>query len=192
MKPRPPAQLSPWQPHVWISLSSALIALCALALTIYQAYLQRQFQRVSAKPKLLITLYHAKDGVGYYFGNGGLGPLTLKTFEVAVDGKPQRDWGEMCQALGVVPGPDYSYVNPRPGTVIKPDQIRKLFWIDNGPRSEDFFSKSSRISMKACYCSLFDECWQVEERSQPPNRVDSCLTPFSFSPSAVPISSDPQ
>ena len=34
--------------------------------------------------------------------------------------------------------------------------------------------KNGRIVMRACYCSVFDECWLAETGKFPPESVDSC------------------
>jgi hypothetical protein len=167
---------SRWHPETWIS-PSALIALCALGFSVYQGYLQRQFQRLSVRPRMTISLFYNNDGAGFMFGGTGIGYATLKTFEVSVDQKAQSTWLEMCRTLGFASAPTFDFVVPRPETVFKPDSYEKIFWIPAGPQAEELKLKAGRVLIKACYCSVFDECWTVDTQGQVPQRVSSCATP---------------
>lgn len=167
-------QPSRWQPS-WISL---VISLCAFLFTLYQAYLQRQYLRLSVRPRMTISFFYNNDGAGYMFGGTGIGYATLKSFEVLVDGKPQPDWAEMCRALGFATRPTMEFVVPRREGVFKPDSYNKIFWIPSGPQSDELIAKHGRTFVRACYCSVFeDECWQVNTRGGVPDLVDSCPKP---------------
>jgi hypothetical protein len=169
------AQPSRWQ--LSISLASAVIAVCALGFSVYQSYLQRSFLKLSVRPRMTISLFYNDDGTGYMFGGTGMGYATLKTFEVLVDGSPQLSWLEMCRALGFATPPHFDFTVPRSETVFKPDSYNKVFWIPSGPQSEELKSKAGRIAIRACYCSVFEECWTVDSRGGPPEPVDQCPKP---------------
>jgi hypothetical protein len=67
-------------------ISSAIIALCAFALTIWQASVQRQHNRLSVKPYL--TTWSHRDDKGLLkidVLNNGIGPALIKVFKVYVD-----------------------------------------------------------------------------------------------------------
>lgn len=164
-------------PQLWISLSSAVIALCALSFSIYQGFLQRQFLKLSVKPRMTISFFYNNDGAGFMFGGTGIGYATMKTFDVLVDGKPQSSWLEMCRALGYSSPPQFDFTVPRPETVFKPDTYNKVFWISSGPQSEELRSKHGRVFIQACYCSVFDECWTVDTHNDSPTRVNLCPRP---------------
>jgi hypothetical protein len=176
----PPNGQSTWTSPDWktiVSFASALIALLALVFTIYQAYLQRQFQKASVRPRMTISFFYDNDGAGFMFGGTGIGYSTMKTFEVLVDGKPQPDWTEMCRALGFASKPTFEFTVPRRETIFKPDSYNKVFWIPSGPQAEELKLKSGRIQIRTCYCSVFDECWQVDTHDEVPEAVDSCSKP---------------
>jgi hypothetical protein len=67
-----------------------VIAICALAFTAYQAFLQRQQSRISVRP--LVTTFvnrRRRDKVGeleVLLMNNGLGPALVKRFQVYVNG----------------------------------------------------------------------------------------------------------
>jgi hypothetical protein len=154
-----------------------LIALCALGFSIYQGYLQRQFLKLSVRPRMTISLFYNDDGAGFMFGGTGIGYATMKTFEVLVDEKPQSSWFEMCRALGFASAPRFEFTVPRPESVFKSDSYNKVFWIPSGPDADELKSKSSRIFIRACYCLVFDECWKVDNHNDLPEGVDACPRP---------------
>ncbi|MGB7814820.1 MAG: hypothetical protein WBL28_00545 [Methylotenera sp.] len=77
--------------NIWKLLadnSSSVIAICALALTIWQAYITRQHNKLSVAP-YLTTWSHADVDNGFYsieIMNNGIGPALIKTFLVYIDG----------------------------------------------------------------------------------------------------------
>lgn len=46
--------------------------------------------------------------------------------------------------------------------------------------------QTGRITMRACYCSVFDECWIASSDSFPPAAVDRCEAPEAQSPAPAP------
>jgi len=176
-----------WSPSIWISLSSAAIALCALMFTVQQGCLQREYWRLTAQPHMTVSFFYNDEGAGFMFGGTGIGHAILKTFEVFVDGKPQSNWTEMCRTLGFASKPTFEFVVPRPEAVFNPDSYNKTFWIPSGPQAEELKLKTSRVLIRACYCSIYPECWQVDSRGSF-DRLRSCPAPevtFSAPPRTV-------
>jgi hypothetical protein len=71
-----------------ISISSAVIALCALGVSIWQGFLTRQHQRKSVTP--LISLSHISlnyESIEICIKNNGLGPAIILTYALSVNGK---------------------------------------------------------------------------------------------------------
>src|SRR3989344_2263262 len=71
------------------AIASAIIALCALGLSIWQGYLSRGHNRISVRPHLTMWT-HKYHGDGLYAAdivNNGIGPAIIKCFSVKLDGK---------------------------------------------------------------------------------------------------------
>jgi len=69
-------------------ISSAVIALCALGLSIWQGCLARTHNRLSVRPHLT-TWTHSDADKGFYVVeliNNGIGPAIIEEFTVKVDG----------------------------------------------------------------------------------------------------------
>lgn len=94
-----------------------LIAVCALGLTVYQAYLARSHNKLSVRPHLTQFTHRDKrpsQGVLVYrILNNGVGPAFIKSFEIFLDGQLVTD---PDQALAtVLPARQYNHSVTRLG-----------------------------------------------------------------------------
>lgn len=65
--------------EVWVAISAAFIALCALAVSIHQIRLSEQHHRLSVKPCItLIRHLSDTDKIGLELINNGFGPAVIK------------------------------------------------------------------------------------------------------------------
>ncbi len=72
-----------------VGVSSAVIALCALAISIWQGIQTRNHNKISFRPHLT-TWSHNQSKQGVYaidLMNNGLGPAIIKSFTIKVEGK---------------------------------------------------------------------------------------------------------
>ena len=105
------------------------------------------------------------------------GPAIVRSVQIFVDGKPQRNWDSVYAALGLkfAQRPPYSTVS---NIVISPnDHIDHVCF----KSVEDFnlYSKQAdRVEKRICYCSTLNECWMHDEREKDAARVyhevDTC------------------
>jgi hypothetical protein len=160
-----------WSPDRLISFAAMFIALCALFVSIYNSYLNRNYLRKSTKPEMLVSFFYNDQGSGFMFGNVGLGSAYLNWFQILVDGKPQSSWLAMGGALGFSSPPHFEFV--KPGRIYQINSYNKHFWAPSGPLDDELRKNRSRIKIRACYCSIFDECW-IETDEKDPIEVKSC------------------
>lgn len=76
-----------WQ--VVTGISSAVIALCALGLSVWQGILARKHNRLSFRPHFT-TWTHSNAEKGFYtveLINNGIGPAIIEEFTIKVDGR---------------------------------------------------------------------------------------------------------
>lgn len=114
--------------------------------------------------------------------NHGNGPARIKTLQVLVDGKPiattEKVLGACCKEKG-----DANYTSQvfnLNGTVLAQRESQVAFSL--APRNDvarrinhELAAALPRIEMRACYCSVFDECW-IGSTNSPPREVKSCPT----------------
>lgn len=128
--------------------------------------------------------------------NAGTGPAQLYSFEFLVDDRPVpmrgwliqnvasaccgEEWAETAAQNDVLAavGPDLT--SPVARTFLAPgDEATALRWARTQSNQSlwnafDRARQEGRITMRACYCSLFDECWIAETNAFPPQPVGSC------------------
>src|SRR6266550_3568621 len=79
---------------------ATLVGLCALCVSAYIAYVQRQQVRAAVWPILEFDSSNAP--IHFTLANKGVGPAIIRHVIVKVDGQPVRNWKE---ALGRILGP---------------------------------------------------------------------------------------
>lgn len=163
-----------------LSGSAGFLAVCALAVSGYQAYLAREQQRMSAWPYLSVA-NTGENGFGKVVRNAGLGPALVRSFVVTVDGQPQHTWGGVARAVlrddsaawavrraGVDSGPVVSSTLGR-GVVLLPGSTLELVHVEPGHLALTMHDalNDARVGMRVCYCSLYGDCWTAGDSREP-------------------------
>lgn len=159
-----------WTADTWIGLSAAVIAGCALVLSICEGVARRTHDRLSVYPEVQLGFYHAKDWAGWKLANVGLGPARIRWFEVTVDGKPQPHWRAVADALGLPLPRSHYFSVPHRNTILQLGETY-LFRVDGPVLIESLRAARDRVALRICYCSLYGECW--EQRGQGEGPVES-------------------
>ncbi|MFL6257921.1 MAG: hypothetical protein ACJ74T_23170 [Pyrinomonadaceae bacterium] len=160
-----------------MAVSAIVVALASLVVAVYEARTNREYQKVSVWP--YVTQSNALvPGEPYTrnLANLGVGPALVKSFQVSVDGKPQRDWAEVSRALTGQPNPDLVYFSVHSGSVLLPDKNVTLVKIPPGAAAQRFWEQAQtpRLSIRVCYCSLYDDCWLSDPRADEPTPLANC------------------
>lgn len=112
--------------------------------------------------------------------NTGVGPARVRSVEMTIDGRPVRGLTDLLAACcGGGAAGHYFFSGDVRGRLVPPGKSIQLFaW--PRPESDDAWSKleksRDRITLKTCYCSVFDECYVADSSRREPDRVDSCPT----------------
>ena len=140
--------------------------------------------RLSVRPKLILSFIYKDDGNGWLMENEGLGPSRLRAFRVLIDGKeqdPKTDlWTLIINGLKLPAGPDYHYIGPQVGFT-QPVGTQVIFWSPRGVGSDALMAQHARVSIQFCYCSIYDECWYGWSGVGLSVRDDAC-SPFAHDP----------
>ncbi len=161
-----------------------IIALTAVGLSLNEFSAQRTHDKLSVFPRLIYSFEFNETGAGWVSANVGIGPARLRGFEIIVDGIPlpaETDEGKtplpdmLVKALGLPPTSS-KFTEPRAGDLYEPNHENKLFWLQPGPAEKLILKEWNRVEIKACYCSMYDECWTDSERGPrgEPRRDDNC------------------
>jgi hypothetical protein len=106
-----------WSIERYSAVFAVLVSLTTLALMIAQTRLMQTQARASAWPHVSIGFSANQAGFAWVVTNNGVGPAITHSVQVRVDGKPQRDWGDVLSALNINADVGVSQLS---GTVLTP------------------------------------------------------------------------
>ena len=154
----------PWyrEPETFIAVAALVVSVTAVVVGIYEAALQRRHDVAEVWPHLELSTWLNDTIATFRIDNTGLGPALVKSVEVRIDGKPQRNWGEALRTLyGHEPPPHSSATTVE--HALRPGDQSVLVSIPVRGLSTDFWSWAGRMSVRVCYKSVFDQYWIVTD-----------------------------
>jgi hypothetical protein len=142
---------------------AAFVGLLALLVSAYTANVQRQ----QVRAQVWTRLYFGRDDGErtLMVTNKGVGPAHIESLSIYVDGKAQPDWEHVLAAVGMtkVPAIERSTIN---GMVVAAGERVNFLKLT---RDEDWTAfderAQGRIKLRACYCSVLDECLVFDQRA---------------------------
>jgi hypothetical protein len=160
-----------------IGLSALITSVVTVAFLAYQAYLMRVQVEASTWPYMQISEVCCGDGLKIVVHNKGVGPAIVKSATVTVDGKPQRNWQGVLQALLGEDVP-IAATTTLVRQVLDSGESISVLSLDNpelAARVHAEFLKG-RIVAAACYCSVLEKCWLAMPGRESKD-VSSCPEP---------------
>jgi len=123
--------------------------------------------------------------------NAGVGPAKVKSFSVTYDGKAIPGWVALIQACCVPDGKtmattedlltltDRKMISSKLiDRVLRPSDQVILLHLPKTEANAALWKKLDdarfKLQIRACYCSVFDECWITDLRSTAQKSVASC------------------
>lgn len=174
------------------AIIATLVGFCALCVSGYTAYMQRQQVRAAVWP---ILEFDSSNGpIRFTLANKGVGPAIIKHAIVKVDGQPARSWAEvMDKVLG--PGKHPGQESDIGGHVFAAGESLNVFTPHDDANNPFNFDKSSplwvklnegrnRVTVEICYSSTLGECWTLRGSATTPNTTTAtrqCPTPSASS-----------
>jgi hypothetical protein len=120
--------------------------------------------------------------------NAGVGPAKIQSFEIFWRGKAYPSSFALLKAC-CAPTATLIKMGTLPvlGMVLRAGDQRQFLRLDldpDDPRIWKTFDevRQRELSYRACYCSVFDECWISQLNASTPQRVKACpkpATPFN-------------
>jgi len=149
---------------------ATLVGLCALCVSGYTAYMQRQQVRAAVWPILEFDSSNAPD-IHFTLANKGVGPAIIRNVIVRVDGQPVRNWKEAFERI-LVPGEHLGSESDMRGHVLAAGESMTVFTPHDAENNPINFDKSNplwvklnkdrgRVTVEICYCSTLGECWTL-------------------------------
>jgi hypothetical protein len=173
------------RPESIIGICAVIVSVVAVAVSAYEARIQRQWQRAALWPFVQLSRSYFQSASGTTPGatewtltlnaeNVGVGPAQIRDFHVTVDGQRKATWGAAMQALlGTSEAIKYGQSTIL-GTIVPPQRTVRMFQYAEQPNAAKLYQEMHRLDFEACFCSVFDECWKTSYRRADAVEVDSC------------------
>ena len=147
---------------------ATFVGVCALFVSGYTAYMQRQQVRATVWPVLEYYTSNAPD-IHFTLANKGVGSAIIKNVIVRVDDQPMRNWKEVFEKL-LGPGRYHGSESDMSDHVLSAGESMTIF-TPHGPDENPInFDRSNpewvkmdkdreRVTVEICYSSTLGECW---------------------------------
>ena len=151
------------------AIIATLVGFCALCVSGYTAYMQRQQVRGAVWP---ILQFDSRNGpIQFTLANKGVGPAIIKQVVVKVDDQPVKNWYEVLEKI-LGPGYHRGESNDMNGRVFAAGEAISVFTPHDEAQNPIAFDKSNplwaklnagreRVTVEICYCSALGECWAL-------------------------------
>ena len=167
--------------HLLITVPTFVISLALAYATFVQADATRKIQQSETWPFVSYGTGNAttegKPELTLSLTNSGVGPAKLQAMELVYNGKPMatpREFLRLCCAGEA----KFSFMSEPVSGVLRPGQQRNFIRI---PRTEENAAIWERlnlerwkITVRSCYCSIFEDCWVTDSRIADPQPVEAC------------------
>jgi hypothetical protein len=163
---------------------ATFIAVLAVTVSGYTAYVQRQQVRAQVWPVLEFASSNEPE-LRFDVSNKGVGPAILKDVIVTADGAPVATWNAALNRL--LGSAKYAYLVSNIGNhVLSAGESKVIFTLrdeaaTNGPVgppgsiSARFNEARFRVGVAICYCSTLGECWTLLVK--PPDSTTNLAVP---------------
>jgi hypothetical protein len=175
-----------------ISVSAIVLSVISLFVAIQNAWTQREMVSASTWPFVTgwVKIEAAKQGLLQFgLSNSGVGPAKVHSFEVVYKGqsvRSARDLLRRCCGLPADAKAANAILAPRMSSTMVneivlrsgEDQTAFAYVPDraNPALGQRFAQALEELQFRGCYCSVLDECWEIDG-TMSPTRVKSCKAP---------------
>ncbi len=172
-----------------LALSAIFISVVSLIVAIEHGRTERELVAANSWPFVQAnSSLGGPDGGRLWLSNSGIGPAKLESFEVLYKGEvmpTQRALLQRCCGLSADPIvlrkaqlagllPTYRLKN----SVMRPGETDAFLTLRASQAPDGMADRMNQaiwsVSFRACYCSVFDECWLSNLQDLHPKRVAAC------------------
>ncbi len=176
-----------------LALAAIFISGVSLYVAIEHGKTERDLVAANSWPFLqanLSNLYGPTHDLAFGLTNAGVGPAKVESYEVAYQDAPVRSPVDLLRrCCGLSPdrattiaqvnnGVEASLVDD---TVLRAGEDNEVVIVRRAKVNPEVVSRFQdallKLSFRACYCSVFDECWTTNLRSTHVTRVKTCPAP---------------
>lgn len=176
--------------HRWLDLivggSAIVIAVISLVVALRQSQIMERQLAASTWPFLLFTTSNLADDrstavIRLELKNAGVGPARIHQFSLRYAGAPVTSGDALlrlcCADLLERTPPHWSNSTARE-RVLTPGEVVPFFVLTgdagNAPYHDRLNDLGTKLHLRACYCSVLDQCWMLDSSRSDPDPVAAC------------------
>lgn len=173
--------------HLVVGMPTLIISLALAYFAFVQADATKKMQTGGAMPFVTFGTSNFDDASGapevsLSLSNNGVGPAILGPMEVRYEGRAMANPSDLlracCEHDAVKRVPFTS--SPSTGVAIRPgEDVKFLRFTRNESNAkvwDSFNNERWKLKVRACYCSIFNDCWVIEGMQGLPKPVKQCPT----------------
>jgi len=177
--------------EILITLPTLIISVALAYFSFVQADASRKMQRTETWPYVSYGTDNSspevKNEISFSLSNDGVGPALLKEVEFLYDRRPMRDPIEFiqhcCAVAAKAAAKNLTFTTDRVDGVLRPGEKRKFIRLAQTEQNKPLWNKLNeerwKVVTRSCYCSIFDDCWVFDSRTEQPSEVKNCPTDWT-------------
>ena len=199
--PEIPHQHAAHTSHRWLDITLAIaamfVSITSLVVAVEHGHTMQRLVEANSWPILQFETHNvAATGEGgevrLTVVNAGVGHALIKSFEIWYKGQPMRGTGQLigacCETTDEVRTElktAHWSVGPVTSKVLRAGDHTDFLALPhveegalkNTELEETFDAARDKITVRICYCSVFDECWRSSGTAIEAERVENCPVP---------------
>jgi hypothetical protein len=169
--------------HMLVTVPTFVISLALAYATFVQADATRKIQLSETWPYVAYGTGNQSDAgeaeIAFRLTNDGVGPAKVEAVELRYGGKPMSDPRHFLQTCcGYDPASPVSFVSGPVTGVLRPGESAEFIRLPKRPDNAALWDRLEterwKVTVRSCYCSVFDDCWVMESGSLDPRQVEAC------------------
>lgn len=169
--------------HMLFTIPTVVISLALAYATFVQADATRKIQRSETWPYVSYGTSNISPErealISFNLSNDGVGPARLKAMEFTYDGRAManpRSFLQIC--CGDDPKDPTDFMSSPVNGVVRPGEAVHFIALAKRPDNIGIWNKLEverwKVSVRSCYCSIFDDCWVMDSSNMDPEPVAAC------------------
>lgn len=146
------------------ALMAVLIGACALAVSLYTAFLQNAQVRAQTWPYL--QMWQSNVNRSFSISNRGVGPARVADVKLWIDGKEVENFDQAIVVLSKSTERVSSVQSYFARRVLTPNEDVTMIQFDTDAHYNIFMNNRDRMAFQVCYCSVLNECYLLDERAK--------------------------
>lgn len=165
-----------------LGLGVLLISVVSLVVAVNANRTQDRMLAASIWPSLLFgTSNVSAEGepqITFDLVNRGTGPARIRWAQIVYDGQPMADLRQLLETCCGYTGASPGYTSGLHRRVLGADEGMHVVRIPRDEASDALWEQLNlerqKVRLRACYCSVLDDCWIIDDPLAEPEPVKAC------------------